>query len=145
MEVGEDRVIRIGETAAAVELKLRQLGFTVNATEVDGVGIEPSPEPEPLAPSVPPPDAPVEKPHRHRAWVPLRKHVYICAGCGTGKENSQTDRGRWITTYHTPDGRSQVLSRTPPCVPGPRTAAALRKHAAAIAAADVEKKGKRPA
>lgn len=80
---------------------------------------------------------------RHK-WVRLREHVYICRQCGCGKVNvqhetpSHSGRAVWETTYHTPDGRSQVLARTPECAVGPRTAAYLDKHAVAIALWDAE-------
>jgi len=69
---------------------------------------------------------------KHR-WVKLREHVYLCRECGTGRVNAQTRGGEWFTTFHRPDGSSIVDSHVPPCEPGPRTPAVLRKYESAIA------------
>lgn len=73
-----------------------------------------------------------ETPERHR-WLKLRLHVYICRKCGTGRVNAQV-AGGWRTTYHRPDGTSEVLSHVPPCERGPKTDAALAKYATELAA-----------
>lgn len=75
---------------------------------------------------------------RHKRWIRLREHFYICRHCGTGKENIELG-GTWGTVYHTPDGVSRTWRFTPPCQPGPRTAAALAKYAELIAAGGVPK------
>lgn len=76
-----------------------------------------------------------ERVSRHK-WIKLRTHVYICRVCGTGKVNSQ-DGGGWQTTYHTPDGYSRVLTKTPRCAPDIFTAQYLAKYAAEIAAGGI--------
>jgi hypothetical protein len=69
------------------------------------------------------------------AWVKLRIHVYICRKCGCGRVNWQNKNGEWVTTFHTSSGHSISSTRRPPCEVGSRTAPALRKYEAAIAAA----------
>lgn len=66
------------------------------------------------------------RPARHR-WVKLRVHAYICRRCGCGRTNA-LESGKWIATFHTPDGVSAPREVTPSCEPGPRTAAYLAKH-----------------
>lgn len=77
-------------------------------------------------------DLDFEIPQRHR-WLKLRLHTYICRKCGTGRVNALVSGG-WQTTYHRPDGTSEVLSHVPPCERGPKTDAALAKYATELAA-----------
>lgn len=72
-------------------------------------------------------------PRRHR-WVKLRLHTYVCRLCGTGRVNSHDETG-WCATWHRPDGADVVGGPTPPCTPGPRTAAVLTEYALEIAIA----------
>lgn len=123
-------------TADAMVALLESQGLTVNAISVDGVEIEPP------AAADPPPAAAQPSPRRHARWVKLREHTYICARCGAGKVKEELGKNDWITTYHLPDGTSQVLEHAPPCESGPRTEKALQKYAQEIAAALLQKKGK---
>jgi hypothetical protein len=75
---------------------------------------------------------------RHRRWIRLRPHVYICTTCGTGKIHAR-EGGAWVVTYHAPDGRSFTARQVPACEVGPKTAAALEKYAALITAGGVPK------
>lgn len=63
-------------------------------------------------------------PSRHR-WVKLMIHVYMCLTCGTGRTNFEKWPGTWSTRWTLPDGTKLEQSKTPPCVPGPQTAAKL--------------------
>lgn len=64
---------------------------------------------------------------RHR-WYHPREHVYICVKCGTGKVN-RLEGGRWLTTFHLPNGKSIETPVTPPCEEGPLTAQYIGKYA----------------
>jgi len=52
--------------------------------------------------------------------------------------NEDMGRGSWRTRFYTPDGRAEDYF-TPPCRPGPRTAAALAKYESAIAVGGLPK------
>ena len=56
---------------------------------------------------------------RHK-WLKLRRHVYICRKCGTGRVNSLED-GHWLTTFHLPNGESRMAMHTPSCEVGQHT------------------------
>jgi hypothetical protein len=73
------------------------------------------------------PEAPVV---RH-GWVKLKIHVYICEKCGTGQVNAFRG-GRWVKTFHRPDGTHVEFAHVPPCVPGPFTAKYLAAYADVI-------------
>lgn len=127
--------MKAANTAAEVAAWLESRGFTVDAIEADGEPHEP-----PKLTEAPPADeaAPAPEKRRTHRWVKLRIHVYICRCCGAGKVNSQRG-GEWITTYHLPSGKSIVSRHTPACEIGPKTAGALAKYAAEIAAAPARK------
>lgn len=74
---------------------------------------------------------------RHKQWIRLREHVYICTHCGTGKEH--VSDGGWRTMYYLPDGTKHYARTVPPCDPGPQTATILKRYAATIAAGGVPK------
>lgn len=134
--------IRIGESAAEVEAKLRELGFKVNAIEVDGVGVEPTKAPVPTAPAAAEPVTAAVDPVRRHAWVRIKDHTDMCERCATGRVHEQEGREHF-SVWHLPTGWSGRMPRTPPCEPGPRTESWLRKYAAAIAEGKAEKKGKK--
>ena len=69
---------------------------------------------------------------RRHSWVKLRLHVYMCRTCGTGYLNHQHPNGSWVRTYYLPTGQTIALVHVPPCEPGARTAAVLRKYADAL-------------
>ena len=71
---------------------------------------------------------------RHK-WVKVRLHVYICRQCGMGSVNAQDPNGAWFTTYHRPDGTSEVARHVPSCEIGPLTNAYLKRYESAIAGA----------
>lgn len=72
---------------------------------------------------------------RRHKWVKVRLHVYICRQCGCGSVNAQGAKGEWFTTYHKPDGSSEVARHVPACEPGAFTAAYLKRYESAIACA----------
>jgi hypothetical protein len=74
---------------------------------------------------------------RHR-WCRVRVHCYICTRCGCGRVNEEA-KGRWIVTFHAPDGRAIVGGPTPPCRSGRHTAAYLAKYESAIAVGGLPK------
>lgn len=71
---------------------------------------------------------------RHK-WVKVRLHVYICRQCGCGSVNAQDGHADWFTTYHKPDGTSEVARHVPACEPGAFTAAYIKRYESAIACA----------
>lgn len=79
---------------------------------------------------------------RHK-WLKLRVHVYICRTCGTGKVNQQVGND-WETTYHMPDGTSEVRRYVPPCEVGPKTERYLAKYATELAAPKPQKDAAAP-
>jgi len=76
--------------------------------------------------------------NRHR-WVKVRIHVYVCRQCGCGRVNAQRKNGEWFTTFHRPDGTSEVLMHVPSCEPGPKTAAYLKRYELAILSAELQR------
>lgn len=74
------------------------------------------------------------RPKRHK-WVKVRLHVYICRQCGCGSVNAQRATNDWFTTYHTPDGESEIARHVPPCERGRFTAAYLKRYESAIVCA----------
>ncbi len=74
---------------------------------------------------------------RHR-WCRVRVHVYICTVCGCGRVNAQ-DKGRWVTTFHAPDGHTINGGPTPACRAGRHSAAYLAKYESAIAVGGLPK------
>lgn len=74
---------------------------------------------------------------RHR-WCRIRVHVYIYTVCGCGRVNEE-HRGRWLVTFHAPDGRAVEGGPTPPCRIGRHTAAYLAKYESAIAVGGLPK------
>lgn len=67
---------------------------------------------------------------RH-SWAHPKRHVYVCAKCGTAKVNRyDADAGVWESWFYRPDAAQTAVrdTRVPPCEPGPWTERYLAKY-----------------
>lgn len=53
---------------------------------------------------------------RHK-WSKEVEHVYHCSHCGVRKENIQLGPHTWRMKFTWPDGREEMTTHTPPCLP----------------------------